>query len=238
VVRNGLQAFLNAQPDILVVGEASDGKEALRQVEALRPDVVLLDGCLPGLDGPAVAAAIRERYPEVRVLALSAYNDDRLLWEMWAAGAVGYVLKEASPQDILSAVRAAGRGETCFRPEQVERAQRWWEEVGQKWESLTEREQEVLTLVAEGRSNREIAAILWISEKTVEKHVGQILEKLGVSTRIEAAIWAVGEGISAGVEKVRRIKGNKKWWISTIDNGGGVGYTERRTEEGKIPGRR
>ena len=200
VVRNGLQGFLNAQPDLVVVGDASDGEEALRQVEALRPDVVLLDGCLPGLDGPAVAAAIRERYPEVRVLALSAYNDDRLLWEMWAAGAVGYVLKDEPLEGILAAVRAAGRGETCFRPEQVERAQRWWEEVGQKWESLTEREQEVLTLVAEGRSNREIAAILWISEKTVEKHVRQILEKLGVSTRIEAAIWAVRGNLRRGGE--------------------------------------
>ncbi len=115
-------------------------------------------------------------------------------------GRWGYVLKEASPEDILAAVRAAGRGETGFRPEQVERAHRWWEEVGQKWESLMEREQEVLTLVAEGRSNREIAAILWISEKTVEKHVGQILEKLGVSTRIEAAIWAVRGNLRRGGE--------------------------------------
>jgi len=200
VVRNGLQAFLHTQPDILVVGEASDGKEALRQVEALRPDVVLLDGCLPGLDGPAVAAAIRERYPEVRVLALSAYNDDQLLWGMWAAGAVGYVLKEASPKDILAAVRAAGRGETCFRPEQVERAQRWWEEVGRKWESLTKRERDVLALIAEGKSNKEMAILLSISEPTVEKHVGRILEKLGVNTRIEAAIWAVQGNLRRGGE--------------------------------------
>ena len=153
VVRNGLQGFLNAQPDLVVVGEALDGEGALRQVEALRPDVVLLDICLPGLDGPAVAAAIRERYPEVRVLALSAYDDDRLLWEMWATGSLGYILKDEPLERILAAVRAAGRGETCFRPEQVERAQRWWEEVGRKWESLTEQEREVLALIAEGKSN-------------------------------------------------------------------------------------
>ena len=210
VVRNGLQAFLHTQPDILSVGEASDGKEALRQVEALRPDVVLLDGCLPGLDGPAVAAAIRERHPEVRVLALSAYDDDRLLWGMWAAGAVGYVLKDAPLEGILAAVQAAGRGETRFRPEQVERAQRWWEEVGQKWESLTEREQEVLTLVAEGRSNKEIAAALWIAEKTVETHIGRVLQKLGLTSRTEAALWAVQNGL-------RKRSGMEKSGISLID---------------------
>jgi len=200
VVRNGLRAFLNAQPDIVVVGEASEGEGALRQIEALRPDVVLLDCCLPGLEGPAVAAAIRERHPTVSVLALSAYDDDRLLWGMWAAGAVGYVLKDAPLERILAAVRAAGRGEPRFWPEQVERALRWWEETGRKWESLTEREREVLVRMAEGKSNREIAADLWISEKTVEKHVGRILEKLGVNTRIEAAIWAVRGNLRRGGE--------------------------------------
>jgi DNA-binding NarL/FixJ family response regulator len=176
----------------------ADGEEVLRQIEALRPNVVLLDGYLPGLDGPAVAAAIREQHPEVRVLALSAYNDDRLLWEMWAAGAVGYVLKDEPLERILAAVRAAGRGETGFRPEQVERAQRWWEEVGQKWESLTEREQEVLAPVAEGRSNREIAAALWLSEKTVEAHIGRVLQKSGLTSRTEAALWAVQNELRKG----------------------------------------
>jgi len=200
VVRNGLRAFLNAQPDIVVVGEASEGEGALRQIEALRPDVVLLDCCLPGPEGPAVATAIRERHPTVSVLALSAYDDDRLLWGMWAAGAVGYVLKDAPLERILAAVRAAGRGEPRFWPEQVERALRWLEETGRKWESLTEREREVLVRMAEGKSNREIAADLWISEKTVEKHVGRILEKLGVNTRIEAAIWAVRGNLRRGGE--------------------------------------
>ena len=200
VVRNGLRAFLNAQPDIVVVGEASDGEGVLRQVETLRPDVVLLDCCLPGPEGPAVATAIRERHPAVSVLALSAYDDDRLLWGMWAAGAVGYVLKDEPLERILAAVRAAGRGEPRFWPEQVERALRWWEETGRKWESLTEREREVLVRMAEGKSNREIAADLWISEKTVEKHVGRILEKLGVNTRIEAAIWAVRGNLRRGGE--------------------------------------
>ena len=101
-------------------------------------------------------------------------------------------------EGILAAVRAAGRGETGFRPEQVERAQRWWEEVGRKWESLTEREREMLARMAEGKSNREIAADLWIAEKTVEKHVGRILEKLGVNTRVEAAIWAVRGNLRRG----------------------------------------
>ena len=119
---------------------------------------------------------------------------------MWAAGASGYVLKDEPLERILAAVRAAGRGETGFRPEQVERALGWWEETGRKWESLTEREREVLVRMAEGKSNREIAADLWISEKTVEKHVGRILEKLGVNTRIEAAIWAVRGNLRRGGE--------------------------------------
>jgi DNA-binding NarL/FixJ family response regulator len=119
---------------------------------------------------------------------------------MWAAGASGYVLKDEPLERILAAVRAAGRGETGFRPEQVERALGWWEETGRKWESLTEREREVLVRMAEGKSNREIAAALWISEKTVEKHVGRILEKLGVNTRIEAAIWAVRGNLRRGGE--------------------------------------
>jgi DNA-binding NarL/FixJ family response regulator len=203
VVRNGLRALLNAQPDIVVVGEASEGEGALRQIEALRPDVVLLDCCLPGLEGLAVAAAIRERHPAVSVLALSAYDDDRLLWGMWAAGAVGYVLKDEPLERILAAVRAAGRGEPRFWPEQVERALRWWEETGRKWESLTEREREVLVRMAEGRSNREIAADLWISEKTVEAHIGQVLQKLGLTSRTEAALWAVQNGWwkNSGMEK-------------------------------------
>jgi DNA-binding NarL/FixJ family response regulator len=203
VVRNGLRALLNAQPDIGVVGEASEGEGVLRQVETLRPDVVLLDRCLPGPEGPAVATAIRERHPTVSVLALSAYDDDRLLWGMWAAGAVGYVLKDEPLEGILAAVQAAGQGKTCFRPEQVERAQRWWEEVGRKWESLTEREREVLALMVEGRSNREIAAALWISEKTVEAHIGRVLQKLGLTSRTEAALWAVQNGWwkNSGMEK-------------------------------------
>jgi len=212
VVRNGLRALLNAQPDIVVVGEASEGEGALRQIEALRPDVVLLDCCLPGLEGLAVATAIRERHPAVSVLALSAYDDDRLLWGMWAAGAVGYVLKDEPLEGILAAVQAAGQGKTCFRPEQVERAQRWWEEVGQKWESLTERKQEVLALVAEGRSNKEIAAALWIAEKTVETHIGRVLQKLGLTSRTEAALWAVQNGLRKG-------PGMEKSGISPIDRG-------------------
>ncbi len=121
---------------------------------------------------------------------LSAYDDDRYLQSMWAAGALGYVLKSEAPGAIVAAVRAAARGTPCWTQGQVLRIQRWQEEVERRWQVLTEREREVLRLVAVGKSNREIAETLKVSVRTVEFHVGNVLTKLGFSSRVEAAVWA------------------------------------------------
>ncbi|HEY80900.1 MAG TPA: response regulator transcription factor, partial [Caldilineae bacterium] len=186
-LRLGLRVLLDQAPDVEVVGEAEEGEEALAQIEALQPDVAVLDCKLPGLSGMEVAAAIVSKGLPVRVLALSAYDDERYLQGMLKAGAVGYLLKEEAPPNIVAAVRAAARGEQRWTADQLARARRWQEEVEAMWARLTEREGEVLALVAEGKSNKEIAQALSVSERTVEFHVSNILGKLGLSSRVEAA---------------------------------------------------
>ncbi|RMF28466.1 MAG: DNA-binding response regulator, partial [Chloroflexi bacterium] len=167
-VRMGLRALFDTVPDIVVVGEAADGRDALRLVRTQQPGVMLLDCRLPGLNGPAVARAVRRQGLPVQVLGLSGYDDDRLLWEMWAAGAAGYVLKCRAPDALVDAVRSVAQGDRLWTAEQMARIRRWQEAVRQRWENLTAREREVLALIAEGRSNRHIATILGLSEHTVE----------------------------------------------------------------------
>ena len=134
----------------------------------------------------------------MRVLALSAYDDERYVQEMLGAGAVGYLLKEEAPGVIVAAVRAAARGERLWTAEQFARAQRWREEVQGRWERLTEREREVLALVAAGKSNKEIAQALSVTVRTVEFHVSNVLGKLGLTSRVEAAVWAREHGLCNG----------------------------------------
>lgn len=193
VVRAGLRAVLEASGDIQVVGEAAEGKAAVCLAEAMRPDVVLLDCRLPGMEGAAVARVLRERCPWARVVVLSAYADEHLVGGMLRAGAVGYVLKDEPPEEILAAVRAAMRGEAYFSPAVAVKVAAWvrYERPG----GLTEREWEVLELVVKGLSNREIAGRLKVTERTVEFHLSNVLRKLGVSSRVEAVVWAKERGI-------------------------------------------
>ncbi len=207
VVRAGLRAVLEASGDIQVVGEAAEGKAAVCLAEAMRPDVVLLDCRLPGMEGAAVARVLRERCPWARVVVLSAYADEHLVWGMLRAGAVGYVLKDEPPEEIPAAVRAAVRGRRIS-------ARRWlrgWQPgCGTSGRaSLTAREREVLRWIVEGQSNKQIAATLGIGEHTVEIHIGNLLGKLEVASRAEAIAWAwryrVLEGMSLLVE-IRQTK--------------------------------
>ncbi|HQE99926.1 MAG TPA: response regulator transcription factor, partial [Anaerolineae bacterium] len=189
-LRVGLRVLLDREPDITVVGEADDGDAALALLETLRPDVAVLDCQLPGRDGVAVAAAARAQGVPVRVVALSAYDDDRYLAGMAAVGAMGYLLKNEAPGRIVEAARAAMRGESLWTAEQLARVRRWEAEVAALRESLTEREREVLRLVTAGLSNKEIAQVLAISVRTTDFHVSNILRKLNLISRVEAAVWA------------------------------------------------
>ncbi len=189
-LRMGLRVLLDRAPDIEVVGEADDGEAALALIESLQPDVAVLDCQLPKIEGAAAAQEAARRGWPVRVVALSAYDDDRYLAGMLAAGAVGYLLKNEAPGQIVAAVQAAMRGETLWTPTQRARVERWQAEVARVRDSLTERERAVLRCVADGLSNKEIAQVLHITVRTADFHVSNILRKLGVISRVEAAVWA------------------------------------------------
>ncbi len=191
--RLGLRVLLERAPGIVVVGEASDGEETLALIEALQPDVVVLDCEMPGLAGVEAAQEIRRRDWPVRILALSAYDSERYVRGMMAAGAIGYLLKEEAPAVVVAAVQAAGRGEGYFSPRVAAKVTAWAR--GERPAGLTARELEVLRLVAEGLSNKEIADRLGVMGSTVEFHVSNILSKLGVASRVEAAVWAKRHGI-------------------------------------------
>ena len=184
---------MNRAPDVEVVGEAEDGEEALALIEALVPDVAVLDCQLPGIEGTQVAQEIRRQGLPVRVLALSSYDDERYVRGMLEAGAVGYLLKDEAPETIVAAVRAAARGERYFSPAVAAKVAAWARR--ERPAGLTEREMEVVRLVAEGMSNKEIAHKLKVKKRTVEFHVGNILRKLSVASRVEAAVWAKEHGV-------------------------------------------
>lgn len=191
VVRRGLRSFFDLLDDIEVVGEAEDGHRAVALVDALLPDVVLMDIVMPVMDGIAAIAAIKHRHPEVEVVALTSFIEEERVTAALEAGASGYLLKDAEADDVAAAVRRAHAGEVHLDP-QVARmlAQRVRNPLPDH-EPLTEREREVLRLVARGHSNKEIAALLDITERTARTHVSNILGKLDLASRTQAALWAI-----------------------------------------------
>jgi DNA-binding NarL/FixJ family response regulator len=191
--RLGLRVLMERAVGLEMVAEARDGQEALEMIERLLPDVAVLDCQLPGLDGTQVAQEIQRQGLPVRVLALSAYADDRYVREMLKAGAAGYLLKEEAPDVILAAVQTAARGERYFSSALVDKVVAWIQ--GERPGGLTEREMETLRLVAQGLSNREIAHDLGVKDRTVEFHMTNVLRKLGVASRVEAAMWAKEQGL-------------------------------------------
>ncbi len=202
VLRAGLKALLTTQPDLDPVGEAGEGGEAVRLAESLRPDVLLLDVTMPGNEQFAALRAVRERAPEVRVLLLTMHEDEALLREALRLGASGYVLKKAAEAELLTAIRAVARGEAFVDPAMTRvMIEGYLGAEGNKGtavaqsEGLTAREIEVLKLIAEGYTNKEIAEKLVISVKTVETHKAHIAEKLGRKSRVEWLRYAREKGL-------------------------------------------
>jgi NarL family two-component system response regulator LiaR len=195
VVREGLRTFLLLQEGIEVVGEAADGLEAVAAAEQLAPDVVLMDLVMPALDGVAAMRKIREHRPDARVIVLTSFTDDDRLLAAVRAGAAGYLLKTAPPQEVVRAIRAAHAGDAVLDPSAAGRLLQALAGPREP-QPLTPREREVLALLSRGFTNKRIAADLGVSEKTVKTHVGSILAKLGVTDRTQAALYAVREGLA------------------------------------------
>ncbi len=202
VVRAGLRMLLAADPELQIVGEAENGAQALQLTEDLEPDVVLMDISMPDMNGIEATRRIKERQPDVAVLALTMHEDDQYFFEMLAAGAAGYVPKRAAPNDLISAIHAVQKGGVFLFPS-VARAlvhdylQRSTHagDVGRSFDALTDREREVLTLIAQGLSNQDIADQLVISAKTVNRHRENIMAKLNLHSRVELVHYAIEKGL-------------------------------------------
>ncbi len=192
VVREGLRAFLSLQDGIEIAGEAADGEAGVREAERLRPDVVLMDLVMPGLDGVGAMRELRRRLPAARVIVLTSFPDDERLLPAIRAGAAGYLLKDVEPQVLADAVRAAHAGRALLDPAVAARLVDAIAQPagGAPRGTLTPREEEVLDLITRGLPNKRIARELAISEKTVKAHVSHVLEKLGVTDRTQAALHA------------------------------------------------
>jgi DNA-binding NarL/FixJ family response regulator len=194
VVRRGLRGFFELLDDIEVVGEAEDGRRAVQLADDLAPDVVLMDLLMPSMDGIAAIATIKSRHPDTEVVALTSFIEEERVTAALEAGATGYLLKDAEADDVADAVRRAHAGEVHLDPQvsrMLARRIRRPRAEAPLAEPLTEREREVLALVARGRSNKQIAAELDITERTARTHVSNILGKLDLASRTQAALWAI-----------------------------------------------
>lgn len=194
VVRQGLQMFLQADAELEIVGEARDGAEALRLARQHRPDVVLMDLLMPVMSGIAATALIRRELPDTEVVALTSVLEDASVVEAVRAGAIGYLLKDTESHELRRAIKAAAAGQVQLSPQAAARLIREVATSVQR-HSLTDRETDVLRLLAQGRSNKEIAHSLNIGEQTVKTHVAHILSKLDMSSRTQAALYAIQIGL-------------------------------------------
>ena len=200
IVRAGLRMLFQAEENMVIVGEASSGAEALEAVRSLKPDVVIMDVAMPGMNGIEATRRIRSISPETAILALTMHEDEQYFFEMLNAGAVGYVPKRAAPDDLIAAVRVVSEGNVFLYASLARFLMRNMLEKGgpdevSRLDTLTQREQEVLALIAEGQTNRQIAEQLVISPKTVDRHRENIMTKLNLHNRIELVKYAIEKGI-------------------------------------------
>lgn len=196
VVRRGIQSFLGAMPDLTVIGSASSGEELLTRIEGWLPDVVVMDLYMPGgMDGIETTRRLREITPHTQVVVLTAHTDDERVIAALRAGAIGYIRKESDPQLLVDAIRAAVRGQSIIDPSVAGAVLRDMTQAKVPGSDLTEREREILLELAQGRTNKEIAARLVIGEETVKTHVGNILSKLHLRHRGQTIIYALKKGI-------------------------------------------
>jgi DNA-binding NarL/FixJ family response regulator len=200
VVRAGLVALLKQSPSLNVVGEAGNGEEAVRLAGELQPDVVLMDMQMPVMTGVEATKAIKGQWPAIQVLVLTTYDDDELIWGGLQAGAKGYLLKDAPPEELLQGIRAVAAGQSLLPPHIAAKLMQVISQGGPGGKSepadqLTERELEILGLMARGAANKEIAAALFISENTVKTHISNLFQKLDVRDRTEAVTRALSRGL-------------------------------------------
>jgi DNA-binding NarL/FixJ family response regulator len=202
IVRKGLRSLLEDEEGIEVIGEAEDGREAIKLAEKLHPDIVVMDIAMPGLNGLEATRQLRKLHPEIKILILSVYANEEYVFQTLQAGAEGYLVKKAAPSELILAIKAVHQGNSFLSPsisrtvidEYIRRA----EEISEgddAFKNLTARETEVLQLIAEGRKTREIAELLYISIKTVETHRAHIMDKLGIRSTAELTQYAISKGI-------------------------------------------
>ncbi len=206
LLRQGLSRLLELEGGITVIGQASNGIEALRLADQLDPDVVLLDINMPGMNGIEVAKTLRKQHPSTEILTLTIHDNESYVNEMIRVGAKGYLLKDAEPREVVHAIKQVASGETVYSTHLMERVMERYHEMEVNYGrlqsaasiqelSLTSRELEILQYIVEGLSNKEIASALFISEKTVKNHITSLLRKLEVDDRTQAAVFAVSQGI-------------------------------------------
>ena len=201
ILRSGLKMLLNAEPDIEVIGEATTGEEAIKLAGELKPDLVLMDVSMPGMGGVEATEQIKKRYPQIKVLILTMHESEAYLFRTIKAGGSGYVLKKSADTELISAIHQVIQGESFLKPsvtmalaqDYLERVQAG--EVNDTYSTLTEREREILKLIAEGNTNPEIAKLLVISVRTVETHRAHIMDKLGLHHRSELVKYAFRKGL-------------------------------------------
>jgi len=199
IVRQGIRALLLTEPDLAVVGEAGNGAEALAKARALHPDVILMDLMMPGMDGIEATRALVQQQPEARVLVLTSFAADDKVFPALKAGALGYLLKDSGPEDLVRSIHEVARGESSLHPAIARKVLQELTRPAEpaSAEPLTDREIEVLRLLAQGLSNQEIGERLVITEATVRTHVSRILSKLQLASRTQAALYALREGLAS-----------------------------------------